>query len=274
MGAGLIVNGQPADSLPLTDRGLQYGDGLFETMRWQNGAVQFWDDHYARLQKGCQQLGIPCPDKELLDSELRKLIDNARALAEPRVIKFILTRGSGGRGYKNPDDVKPTRIFSLHPFPDYPEKNYSQGVRLRLCETRLAKNPALAGIKHLNRLEQVLARNEWQTDEFAEGLMLDQDEHVIEATMSNVFWLKGEKIFTPSVEQCGIAGIMRGKILQIAEDLNFDTEVGEYNLDDLLTSGGVFLSNSILGIWPVSNFMDKHWTPHPVIQSLTKKLLS
>ena len=265
-----LVNGQPADSLPLTDRGLQYGDGLFETMRWKNHSVQFWQDHYLRLQKGCQRLDIPCPDEKLLDLELKKLA--AGTTSEQCVIKLILTRGSGGRGYKLPARVKPTRVLSLYPFPDYPDEYYSQGVRLRLCETRLAHNTALAGIKHLNRLEQVLARNEWQGNEYAEGLMLDQDENVIEATMSNVFWLKSEKLFTPSIDRCGIAGVMRGRIMQAAEVLNIDIETGKYKLDDLLTSDGIFLSNSVIGLWPVRNLMDKHWTPHPVIHQLNQAL--
>ncbi len=266
-----LLNGQPADALPLTDRGLQYGDGLFETMVWQDGTIRCWQDHFARLQTGCLKLGIVCPARELLEEELQLLTARA-GVSGKQVVKLILTRGSGGRGYRLPQEPRPSRILSLHDFPEYPETFYSEGVRLHLCKTPLGLNPVLAGIKHLNRLEQVLARSEWEDDAYAEGLMLDQSGYVIEGTMSNVFWIRGEKILTPSIERCGVAGILRGRILQAAEAVGIPVEVSEYMLDDLLDAEGVFLSNSVIGIWPVREFLDRRWQPHAIVRQLRQAL--
>jgi 4-amino-4-deoxychorismate lyase len=164
-------------------------------------------------------------------------------------LKIIVTRGSGGRGYKQPDPIQPTRVLSLHPFPEYPPRYWTDGISARVCQTRLGANPALAGIKHLNRLEQIIARAEWQDNQIQEGLMLCADGFVIEGTMSNVFLIKDRKLYTPDLSQAGIAGIIRGLVLSCGHGIN--TTVTRITIDDLLNADELFVCNSVIGIWPV-----------------------
>ncbi|MEY3788203.1 MAG: hypothetical protein RLZ75_2410, partial [Pseudomonadota bacterium] len=180
----ILVNGTPQTHIEISDRGFQYGDGLFETITVHNSKAVFLQQHINRLTAACQRLHIPTPDLDTLHTEIKHLCQHT----EHSVLKIIITRGSGGRGYRQPDNIQPTRILSLHPFPTYPDSYYQQGITARFCDTRLGLNPTLAGMKHLNRLEQVLARAEWQDDSVQEGIMLDINDCVIEGTMSNLFY--------------------------------------------------------------------------------------
>jgi 4-amino-4-deoxychorismate lyase len=166
------------------------------------------------------------------------------------VLKLLLTRGSGGRGYAPPPAPTPTRVLAVYPWPAHLCDNADKGVRVRVCCTRLGGSPALAGIKHLNRLEQVLARAEW-SDEYADGLMLDAQGDVIEGTMSNVLAVLDGRLVTPDVSRCGVAGVMRGLIMERARDI-LPTAVTRVSLADLVRATEVFLANSIIGIWPVT----------------------
>jgi len=181
-----LINGELNETLSAQDRGLHYGDGVFETIAVNKGNLLCWDKHYERLQFGCQILDFACPAKELLQNEAQQVISDAK-----EVLKIILTRGAGGRGYNPPKQITPTRIVANYPWPDYSDKQVKEGVKVRICDFRLGFNPKLAGIKHLNRLEQVLARNEWTDMGIAEGLMLDQNDNIIEGTMSNIFMVQG-----------------------------------------------------------------------------------
>ncbi len=262
----ILINGLPDDRISITDRGLQYGDGLFETMAFRAGTVEFLDAHLARLVDGCRRLGIEFAQAEQLSNELdivcQSLADN------DAIIKVIITRGSGGRGYLAASDVVPTRIISTHPLPTYPS-NYSQsGVKVRLCRHTLSENTALAGIKHLNRLDQVLARNEWHDTGIAEGIMLDQADNVIEGTMSNVFVVKAGQLLTPKLDKSGVSGIMRGQILLLASELNISVLETKLHIDDFRTADEIFISNSVIGIWPVSNVEDTSYEVGPLTRNL------
>ena len=247
MNTRFIINGRESDSVPASDRGLQYGDGLFETMAARDGGISLLEDHLERLSHGAGRLGLPIPRKEIIRGEILSLIP-----AEGRaVIKLILTRGSGGRGYRQPEKIKMRRIISLHPWPDYPDSWASDGVAVRFCETRLASDPVLAGLKTLNRLHQVLARAEWDDPSIAEGLMLDADDRVICGTMSNLFLVRSGALITPDLESSGVAGVMRKQILKIAARMNIDVRERVVSLDDLSTADEIFLSNSLIIIWPV-----------------------
>lgn len=242
-----LVNGSPQEHIELTDRGFQYGDGLFETIAIKKGNPCFLDRHIERLNKGCQKLQIPEPCFKLLRSEallLSKGLDNA-------ILKIIITRGTGGRGYRQPEIIKPSRVLSIHPFPNHPTSFKEQGVSVRLCETRLGINPSLAGIKHLNRLEQVLGRAEWSDLNIQEGIMQDVNGYVIEGTMTNLFYVKNNTLFTSSLLYSGIAGIMRGIIMELAIAHSYSLITTDFKENDLLTADEVFLCNSIIGIWPI-----------------------
>lgn len=243
-----LINGQADACLSPLDRGLQYGDGLFETIAVVDGIPQHWARHTQRLIEGCVRLAMPMPDCSLLWQEALALTDGA----ERAVLKVIWTRGVGTRGYRAPQTLAPTRILSAHAYPQYSKSNAVEGVQAWLCATLLARNPSLAGMKHLNRLEQVLARGEWDDPDIAEGLMCDTAGNVVEGTMSNLFCVIADRLVTPSLEQCGVAGIARGRILDHLRTLDgFDVEIRELPLAQLPDATAVYLCNSLIGIWPV-----------------------
>ncbi|GAB4264962.1 MAG: aminodeoxychorismate lyase [Methylomicrobium sp.] len=260
-----LINGLAGQNIDVSDRGLQYGDGLFETIEVSDGQLVFFDRHLRRLEAGCKRLSIPFPGSDVIVSEAASL---AREQAKA-VLKIILTRGHGGRGYRQPDVVIPSRIVSLHPYPDYPQALYSEGVRVRICETRLGLNPALAGIKHLNRLEQVLARAEWSDAAIHEGLMLDVDGHVIEGTMTNLFYVSKGRLYTSPVQRAGIAGIIREILIELAESNDLEVNEQFFRLDELLKADEVFVCNSVIGLWPVAMIDQKKFAVGPMTRVLS-----
>lgn len=249
----ILVNGESRHTVDVTDRGFQYGDGLFETIEIKQGRPVFLQHHFKRLEKGCDLLGIPFPGARLLTEEIQQLLQNSSRA----VLKLMITRGSGGRGYRQPEKIKPTRIVSLHPFPDYPDHYQLNGVKARFCHHRLSHNPILAGLKHMNRLEQILARAEWEGPEIQEGLMLDMDSHVIEGTMSNLFLVKKNKLYTPKLDRCGVAGIIRNILMEASVRDGFDVSQNIITTHDVISADELFLTNSVIGIWPVRN-IDHH----------------
>jgi 4-amino-4-deoxychorismate lyase len=251
----MLVNGDCREHVEISDRGFQYGDGIFETIAVINGQPVFFDQHMDRLNAGCHRLYIPFPGTELLALEAQNLSQHS----SKAVLKLIITRGSGGRGYRQPATIQTTRILSLYPFPDYPDTYKEQGITARFCDTRLGLNPALAGIKHLNRLEQVLARAEWTDPDIQEGIMLDMNEHVIEGTMTNLFYVKNETLFTSSLMLAGVAGIIRGIIMAMASEHGLSLIEHTFTKDELLSADEVFVCNSIVGIWPVKHIATTHF---------------
>lgn len=250
----ILLNGENKDRIEITDRGLQYGDGLFETILVKLGRPVFLDQHLDRLYAGCHRLQITPPSKDLMAAEISHLCNlwiSAHNSEDLAVLKIIITRGSGGRGYRLPDTDAATRILSMHTYPDYPAGFAEQGVVMRVCDLRLGHNTALAGIKHLNRLEQVMARAEWNDASVQEGLLLDTEGHVIEGTMTNVFFVKNDCIYTPQLMKCGVAGVMRGVILTLCTEQNYSFVEQEFFIDDLLCAEEIFICNSVIGIWPV-----------------------
>jgi len=243
----MLVNGECREHIEISDRGFQYGDGLFETIAVLNGRPVFFDRHIDRLKAGCRRLYIPFPGTELLAFEAQKLSEHS----SHAVLKLILTRGSGGRGYRQPGVIQATRALSLHPFPDYPGSYKAQGIVARFCDTRLGLNPALAGIKHLNRLEQILARAEWTDPAIQEGIMLDINGHVIEGTMTNLFYVKNHTLYTSGLIFAGVAGIIRGILMAISSIQGIFSIEHAFTQEELLSADEVFVCNSIVGIWPV-----------------------
>jgi 4-amino-4-deoxychorismate lyase len=263
-----LINGKSGDSLSTQDRGLHYGDGIFETIAVNKGNLLCWDKHYERLQRGCQLLGIACPAKELLQSEAQQINTDSK-----EVLKIILTRGAGGRGYNPPKQITPTRIVANYVWPDYSDDQVKKGVKVRICNFRLGINPKLAGIKHLNRLEQVLARNEWTDSQIVEGLMLDQDNNIIEGTMSNIFAVQGEKLITPDLSQCGIHGIIRQCIIDLAPVLDMHIEIRIVEKGELFASEELFLCNSTIGLWPVREIEGRQINLGPYATKIRETLI-
>jgi 4-amino-4-deoxychorismate lyase len=250
------VDGERCDQLPISDRGLQYGDGVWETIKVARGKPVFLQQHLERLQHGLTVLGIVL-DMTVLKVQLAQCLVDADAC----ILKVIVTRGSGGRGYLPPKNSQPRIIMSLHPLPQYPSHYYDKGIAMGLCETRLAHNPQLAGFKHLNRLEQVLARQELDEIDVPEGVVRDYAGNVIEGTMTNLFIVSGDKIFTPDLTFCGIKGIMREFVMQQCNARGIPVEVlSTIRMEQLLTADALFLCNSVIGIWPVKHFQNKTYS--------------
>jgi len=257
----MLINGIPTTQISALDRGLCYGDGLFETLAIINGKPRLWPQHMERLKAGCLRLGLIMPDVTLIEQEILGLTATDTFATVPCVAKIILTRRQGGRGYRSSGSGECNRIISLFAWPDYPS-SFDQGITVRWCHTRLGLNPALAGIKHLNRLEQVMGRSEWQDDSIAEGLMLDQQGQVIEGTMSNLFIVKGQQLLTSILDQCGIQGIIRQLIYN--DRIGHGLAVTEQHLEqkDVLEADEVFICNSLIGLWPVVHLHDKQTPKH------------
>jgi 4-amino-4-deoxychorismate lyase len=254
------VNGEPAETLRLADRGLQYGDGLFETLAVRDGSLRRLDMHLDRLREGCARLCLPMPEEELLRRELGRAAEGETRA----VLKLMLTRGPGGRGYRPPEPPSVTRMVFRHAWPDYPVDWHTHGVELRICTTRLAVGSPLAGVKHLNRLEQVLARAEW-SDGVQEGIMLDAEDRVVEGTMTNLFASPAEgRLVTPDLSRSGVAGVTRRHVLARATDEGVQVEVRDLSLDELLASREIFVCNSIVGVWPVRRIASRDYAVGPM----------
>lgn len=264
----ILINGKKTETIGVSDRGFQYGDGLFETIAFCEGKAKFWQQHMDRLIRGCDRLGIQVPDMEQLNQEVQVVTTNM----DDAIIKVIITRGSGVRGYKPPAQQQTTRVVCSYPTYQYPKSYSRDGVSVCVCRTRFGINPALAGIKHLNRLEQVLARSEWSDETYAEGLMLDIEGNLISGTMSNVFLVQEDIIFTPDLSLCGIEGVVRKKILELAGKSGYLCEICSLSLEHLESATEVFLSNSIIGIWPIRKISKHDFKVGPVTKHLMGKL--
>ncbi len=252
-----------ADTIDVSDRGLNYGDGLFETIAYVDGQLHNWDLHWQRLLSGAQRLLLSIPDKDFLAHEIALKVQPIAIhhSHSSRVIKIIITRGSGGRGYHAEDGAQSTLLITVHPWPERSESDYTRGIHVKVCQTCLAQQTALAGIKHLNRLEQVLAASELNNTGFDDGLMLACNYHplekeqrkLIEAVSANVFWVKNNRLYTPLIDRCGVDGTIRQQIMALTKKLSIDFEQSHVTLQQLSDASEVFLSNSIFGIVPVAS---------------------
>ncbi|SFN39855.1 4-amino-4-deoxychorismate lyase [Formivibrio citricus] len=252
-----LVNGLPADSLPLADRAIQFGDGVFRTIKLVDGGLAFWKRHYTKLCADCVALGIVPPEETDVLADIRTLLN--RSGWRSATVKLIVTRGESARGYAIPPDIHPNRIAQIAPLPAYPSSLYRDGARVRLCNVRAGWQPALAGVKHLNRLENVLARQEWSDPAIQEGLLLDRDGHVLEGVMSNVLVKLDGQLVTPLLDGGGVAGVMREVALEAARRLGWPVAERALTLDELLRAERVWLSNSLIGLVPVSVLDAQRW---------------
>jgi 4-amino-4-deoxychorismate lyase len=255
----VLVNGDGAGRIAPDDRGLNYGDGLFESVLFVHGRAPLWPRHMARLADGCARLLLPTLDQELL---LREAILVATGIS-CAVVRITITRGTGPRGYSIPDSMRVTRIVAASTAPAIPADWYHRGMHVRTCALRLSEQPRLAGIKHLNRLEQVLARAEWNEEAIGEGLLCDTQDRVISATAANLFGVLGGRLVTPALERCGVAGVARAEVL-----VQRACEVRDLTMAELMQADEVFLTNSVRGIMPVATLDDRHWPVGPVARAM------
>ena len=264
----VTLNGQPlVEGVSPFDRGLHYGDGLFETIVCVKGRARFLSLHLERLSLGCQRLHIALGDVAPLRAEIESVAASGDAL-----IKVIVTRGEAvARGYGWSGTEVATRLVYRYPLP--PESGAARdGIRAGVAKLRYGENPQLAGLKHLNRLEQVLARSEVPVEEAAELLVFSSSGQLVSGTMSNVFVVAGDRIRTPRLDRCGVAGVMRRVILREAAAAGIRVEETVLTEENLAGADEVFVTNARVGIWPVRTLVERELGVGPVTRRLQARL--
>lgn len=256
-----LIDGEISTFVAAGNRGLNYGDGLFETLVVHNGRPRRWQSHMDRLFAGSERLGINAPPQAILLRE----VQNVSAGMLDCVVKIVLCRAGQARGYAPPQNAGCVRIVSAHEYPPDVEENAARGVKARICDLGLALQPALGGIKHLNRLEQVLASSEEFPEGVTEGILLDQESHVISAVSANIFLVLDERLLTPRLDRCGVRGVIRSQLLSA-----FGTrcEQRRIQVDLLQEADEVFICNSVRGIVPLTAIDGQSFDIGPVTREL------
>lgn len=262
----ILVNGLETGVVDARDRGLAYGDGVFRTFPLRGGRPVLWLRQYAKLASDAAALAIRAPAAEILAHDLATIA----ARHADGAVRITLSRGVSARGYAPAENAEVTRIVSWSEFASNPAVDPQRGARVRWCSLRLAIQPALGGIKHLNRLENVLARAEWRDPRIAEGLLCDSESHVIGGTMSNLFLLRGGVLTTPALGGCGIAGVTRDVIIERARSEGTPVRVAHVSVPDVRAADALFLVNSLIGVWPVAALDDLTWAASPFAVTLEK----
>lgn len=240
-------------TLAINNRAAMYGDGCFTTMLVKEGQIQLLERHIARLAEACLQLQINGIDWTKLEVELSEV-----HLEGQSVIKVFISAGEGGRGYQRDSQTKPQVFVTYHPYPKHYDEWKIRGVSLQIAKTQLGKHPLLAGIKHLNRLEQVLAKNELDSIESDDLLMCDIDGMIVESTASNVFWRVGKKWFTPDLQFAGISGVMRNQVMGRLTEIGQTPQIVRVKPEALQQANSMFICNSVMEVVPVASLkLDK-----------------
>lgn len=270
----LLIDGRPVPSggdsgeISALDRGLHYGDGLFETLACRGGRVRFLSLHLERLAAGCERLRI-----RIDPGTVRQEIESAAAGVQSSLIKLIVTRGRAlARGYGWSGHESATRVLLRYAWPQEDPAAQEEGVCVRVARMTLGENAALAGMKHLNRLEQVLARAEVPVADAAELLLFSSSGRLVGGTMSNVFIVRGGRLATPRIDLCGVAGVMRRVVLREAARAGIDAEEDTLTERDLQQADEIFLTNARIGIWPVRALGERSLPVGPITRRLQQHL--
>lgn len=256
----MLIDGSPQSRLSALDRGFCYGDGLFETIRFSGADAPLWQRHMDRLHDSCARLRLPPPDRDVLLRESRAVIDGQAAA----LVRITVTRGVGERGYAPSPQPHASRIVAAFAVPHVHHDETSAGLRVRRCALRLSEQPLLAGMKHLNRLEQVLARAECDDPAIAEGVLCDAYERVISATAANIFAVINGVLVTPALHRCGVAGVARAAILAVQSHAH----VRDVHWSELTVASELFLSSSVRGVLPISEMDGRACAIGPVTRAM------
>jgi 4-amino-4-deoxychorismate lyase len=265
-------NGEAVENVSISDRGFQYGDGLFETVAIRKGQPRLWSYHVDRLTRGCKLLGIKMPSENELSGGLEHALHNSKVLSAYAVAKIVISAGVGLRGYGRTFADSPAVFYRAFPAAPLALESYSGGIDTVICRTRLASGSATAGLKTLNRMEQVLARSEFIETDVFEGLTMDAEDNIICGTMSNVFFINDKSISTPPLNRCGVEGVMRRHVIETLRQQGTDIEIRPCALSDIEAVDEVFLSNSQFGILPVKSCMQMQWGVGEVTQDVMSLL--
>lgn len=259
----LISDLNPDQPIDHAERGLHYGDGIFETMRLTDGEIPLWPQHYQRLRQSAARLSIPCPEQDWLDEQLEAY----RQLQQDLVIKLILTRGSGGRGLTLPEPLNPSVLLFKYPY----KNQLNQSIKAYISEITLPKNPNLAGLKHLNRLDYVLATEALaRHEDYAEALLMNTDGHLVESIVHNVFFVLDQVICTPDLNDCGVDGVMRQLLLKSLIETGKTVRIDNFDKQDILAASECFLCNSVQGIRPLIRLEQQEYPIGPITEELQR----
>ena len=256
-----IINGKEQSNISIFNRNFQYGDGLFETCVVKNNQILFWEKHLSRLDIGCRKLKIKNIEEEIWLKDIKK----ALSLTSKKncVLKLILSRGNSQRGYSYPDDILPVRVVIASEMKNVQAK---ESFSLEYASSGYHSNPNLAGIKHCNRIEQILARSSLKRDE---AIMLDENQNIISVTQGNIYFIFGQSLVTPKLDRCGVIGSRRSLILELAESIELNVEEGNVSMNDAKKADEAFISNSIMGIKSV-NSIEEYQLPKKMITEQIK----
>ncbi|MCW2254288.1 4-amino-4-deoxychorismate lyase [Providencia alcalifaciens] len=251
------VNGVACHNIDVTDRAVQFGDGCFTTIHVFNHQPKMMDMHIVRLVQDSARLKLPQPDWQVLEAQIYAICQ--QQIEDEFVFKVIISRGTGGRGYSSVGFNQPTVIMSVAPFPQHYQALQQLGVKLILSGIPISKNPYLAGMKHLNRLEQVLIRQEIDEAKVDEALVVDTDGILVECCSANIFWRKAEMVFTPSLAFSGVNGLMRQKLIAHLSTSPYHLQEVERFPDVLGCCDEVLICNTLMPILPVASIrMDEN----------------
>ena len=258
----VLIDGKEQSQISISNRNFQYGDGLFETCIVRDNQILFWEKHFLRLDTGCRKLKI----KKLEESIWLQDIKKALSLASKKncVLKLVLSRGNTERGYSYPEDILPVRVVIVS------ELKNTQGresYSLEYAQSGFHSNPNLAGIKHCNRIEQILARSSLKADE---AIMLDESQNIISVTQGNIYFIFGKSLVTPKLDRCGVIGSRRSLILDLAESLKLNSEQANISINEAKKADEVFISNSIIGIQSVSSIEDYKFPKSAITEQINK----
>ncbi len=261
-------HGSRVDSIPVDDRGLQYGDGLFETIAIRDARPRFWSAHVDRLTSGAERLGLTLPVANILQRDLERALALTTINTGFCTAKIVITAGVGPRGYRR-EAGRPTRtLVGVFDGAELPRDHYAEGVETVLCETPMSDQPLLAGLKTLNRLDQVLASREWESGDAFDGLMCDSAERLVCGTRTNLFLIRDNQIMTPALDRCGVAGIMRRQILDGLSGNQIECAVTDIPAAALDDADEVFVCNSQIGVLPVRRCGTRSWPVGEGTQSI------
>ena len=262
----VLINGVEQDKISVFNRNMQYGDGLFETCVARDNQILFWPRHYSRLEIGCVKLNINKIDEGLWLSDIKKAFELSSK--KNCIVKLILSRGDSLRGYGYKDDIEPVRVVIVS---EMYQPLFNKEFSLEYATSGYHSNPQLAGIKHCNRLEQILARSNLSSNE---AIMLDEKENIISVTQGNIYYIFGNKLLTPKLDCCGVVGSRRSLILELAMSLKMEALESNISINQAQKADEVFISNSVIGIQPVHSIESYKLGKNPLTEKIQKAFLS
>ncbi|MCE2570333.1 aminodeoxychorismate lyase [Motilimonas eburnea] len=264
----ILINGSEQLTLSHADRGLSYGDGFFTTAKVVDGQVEFWRDHLERLMLSAKRFKIELPSVLTLFSEVQQMIQGV----ESGCLKITITRGAGGRGYSPQGCTQTTRILQLSPWPSHYQQWQQHGVHLDTATFTLGMQPALAGYKTLNRLEQVLIKQELAELDCDDVAVTDLQGNLVEASAGNLFWRQGDTLYTPCLSHSGVKGVMRKQVLNCAQRLDLPCQLGMFPVSALDSADEIFITNALMGIVPIKQFQQKQLSDFSLAEKIRKEL--